>query len=396
MLLIDLSHTSHTTAQTGIQRVCRALLAELSRTQPVEPITFDPFERGWRALRGWERANLSSTIPVHTRGARWPMRARLAGKARRFLKRTPVPHGDGLLVPEVFSAAVAAGFRPLLASIGGPRVALFHDAIALKYPELTPQKTVARFPHYLQELLAFDGVAAVSEDSRASLVDYWKWLGVASSPPVVAVPLPLGRDVPEKRDYREVTAAASKPEEPPPVVLVVGSIEGRKNHLALLEACERVWKLGARFQLRIVGLAHPQTGRAALERIRQLQSAGYALKNDGPVDDATLDSAYRDCAFTVYPSIVEGFGLPVLESLAHGKPCICSARGALGESARGGGCLALGSVDASALAAGIQKLLNDVPFRQELERQACRRTFRSWAQFAADLTTWMRALPRRG
>ncbi|MCC5023692.1 MAG: hypothetical protein J6386_13340 [Candidatus Synoicihabitans palmerolidicus] len=47
-----------------------------------------------------------------------------------------------------------------------------HDAIALRLPELTPPGTVGRFPSYVAELRAFDGIAAVSEDSRQSLIDY--------------------------------------------------------------------------------------------------------------------------------------------------------------------------------------------------------------------------------
>jgi len=88
-----------------------------------------------------------------------------------------------LLVPEVFSPAVAAALPALVAATHGPRVALFHDAIALRFPELTPPKTVARFPAYLRELLMFDGIAAVSEDSRQSLLEYWRWLGLGPTKP---------------------------------------------------------------------------------------------------------------------------------------------------------------------------------------------------------------------
>jgi len=47
----------------------------------------------------------------------------------------------------------------------------------------------------------------------------------------------------------------------------------------------------------------------------------------------------ENALFTVYPSLMEGFGIPILESLWHGKPCVCGGNGALGEVARGGGCL---------------------------------------------------------
>ena len=79
---------------------------------------------------------------------------------------------------------------------------VFHDAIALRLPELTPSKTVARFPSYLQELLAFDGIAAVSEESLQSLHDYWDWLGVAERPLTKAIPLGITAPPPRFRMAR--------------------------------------------------------------------------------------------------------------------------------------------------------------------------------------------------
>lgn len=393
-LLLDLTHTSHTRARTGIQRVTRSLHAALAGDAVA--ITHDPHARTWRTLEPWEQANLTADATAAKRGARWPLPARLRGLARRLLGSAPALNAQlsalnpsGILVPEVFSPAAAAAFPALFTTTSGPRVALFHDAIALKYPELTPPKTVARFPGYLRELLAFDGIAAVSEDSRDSLRDYWRWLGIANPPPVAA--LPLGIDLPPAASGSQGSTLNAQP----PTLLSVGSLEGRKNHLALLDACEQLWSAGARFELHLIGLAQPQTGRAALARVQALQSAGRPLRYEGPATDAALDAAYAACAFTVYPSLIEGFGLPVIESLAHGKPCVCSGRGALGESARGGGCLTLDSVDAPALAAALGRLLSTPAELTALATAARSRKFRTWSDYATALTAWMRTLKRR-
>jgi glycosyltransferase involved in cell wall biosynthesis len=285
------------------------------------------------------------------------------------------------VVPEIFSPAVNHAL-PALFAAGRPRVALFHDAIALRLPEHTPVKTVGRFPAYLQELRRFDGVAAVSEDSRDALVEYWNWLGVTQQPPVIA--LPLGTD--------PVSAPAADPANEAgraPVVLCVGSIEGRKNHLALLQACEQLWNEERHFTLRLIGMPRPETAQAALDRVRALQAKGRSLLFDGAVDDATLAQAYATCDFTVYPSLMEGFGLPVIESLQHRRPCICSARGALGESARGGGCLTLERVDANGLAEAIRGLLDSPAERKRLATEAAARRFRSWEDYAGELLSWM-------
>ena len=393
-LLLDLSHTSHTRARTGIQRVTRSLSAALGDRSIA--ITHDPHRAGWRTLEAWERANLAATAAGTKRGAHWPLAARLGGKLRRLARRLAAVsteisglHASGLIVPEVFSATVGRALPAIFAATAGPRVALFHDALALQFPELTPAKTVARFPAYLVELLAFDGIAAVSEASRAALTDYWRWLGITNPPPVHAIPLGVDSvSVPAS----QLSAASSQL---PPNILSVGSIEGRKNHVGLLDACEQLWTAGEKFSLHLIGLAQPQTGAAALEKIRALQTAGRPVRYDGPVTDAALDAAYAACAFTVYPSLVEGFGLPVIESLAHGKPCVCSARGALGESAAGGGCVALGSVSASSLAAALQHLLHSPAVIAVLGAQARARRFKTWRGYADELADWMGGLPRR-
>lgn len=387
-VFLDLTHTSHTRARTGIQRVTRSLHAALGANATA--ITHDPYLRAWRPLEPWERANLQADAVGGKRGLHWPFSAKLRGQAGRLLGRAPVLAAlgsSGIVVPEIFSPTVAAALPAVFAATRGPRVAVFHDAIPLKLPELTPARTVARFPAYLQELLAFDGIAAVSDDSRDSLVDYWRWLGVARTPPVRTVALGIDRPAPTER--------SETPGSSVPVVLSVGSIEGRKNHLALLEACERLWRTGLKFELQLIGLAHPQTGRAALARIRELQAGGRLLRYDGPASDAALEAAYAGCAFTVYPSVMEGFGLPVIESVAREKPCICSAHGAVGESARDGGCVALERVGADDLAPAIRSLLADPAGLAALQAAARARPFRSWQDYAADLLGWLHELPRR-
>jgi len=390
-LLLDLSHTSHTRARTGVQRVARALRRALGAR--AQAVCFDPFYGGWRPLEDWEEENLSAAGASPRRAARWPLAARIRGRLRRWRGRPvplaappPAPAGAaaGVIAPEIFSPAVAAALPDLFAATCGPRVALFHDAIALRFPELTPRATVARFPGYLRELLAFDGVAAVSEASRDSLVGYWDWLGVPRRPVVAAIP--LGLDAPGPAGLAAGGA---------PTVLCVGSIEARKNHVALLEACESLWSRGLAFRLRLVGLANLETGGPALRRLGRLREAGRDVVCEGAQGDEELDAAYRECAFTVYPSLAEGFGLPVAESLARGKPCICRTDGALGEVARGGGCLGLGAAGAAEIAAAVARLLESPADLSSLAEAARARRFRTWDEYAGELLAWMGSL-RRG
>jgi glycosyltransferase involved in cell wall biosynthesis len=290
--------------------------------------------------------------------------------------------GGGFIVPEIFSQAQTARFPQLFRRISGPKIALFHDALALQYPELSPAATVARFPQYLQDLLRFDGVAAVSEASRAALLDYWDWLGIRGAPPVAA--FPLGLETPP--------AGGTVPAKDTPVILSVGSLEARKNHGALLDACESLWASGSQFELVLVGLVNRETGRGALDRIERLRSRSRPIRYEGPLGEAELEAAYRACSFTVYPSLAEGFGLPVAESLARGKPCICRGDGALGEIAAGGGCLLMRSADAAEIASAIGGLLSSKQALGALETAAKARRFKTWSRYADELLAWMGTL----
>lgn len=387
MLLYDASHTSHTRAQTGIQRVVRSLFVELASHRDVTPLCFDPHQHAWRTLRAREQATLRKRHGegAGSRGAKWTVVEKITGRARRILgRKTSLPAARGLIVPELFSARVGAQLPALLAHVHGPRVAVFHDAIGLKFPELTPPATVARLPAYLFELAQFDGVAAVSEDSTASLRDFWRWAGLGRTPPVQAIPLGI-----------DAWPAPERAAPPGLRVLCVSTIEGRKNHGSLLDAAETLWREGLAFELELIGLPRADTAFAALARIAELQRAGRPLNVHGAVADEKLHAAYARCTFTVYPSLNEGFGLPVLESLQHGRPCICSAHGALGEAARDGGVLTLDSVDADTLAAAMRRLLREPALTAKLSAQARARKFRSWSDYTHDLLAWMDTLPAR-
>jgi glycosyltransferase involved in cell wall biosynthesis len=386
MLLVDVTHTSHTRARTGVQQVTRSLCAAL-RDEAL-PVCHDPYRGAWRPLRAFERANLvSPAAATQRRSARWPWAARLRSRLARWAGAgTPELSGDaGLLVPEVFSATVGAALPALLQRVTGPRVAVFHDALPLQFPELTPRSTVARFPHYLRELLAFDGIAAVSAASRDALSGYWQWLGVPATPPILVLPHGL-----------DPVAATARPPQPggEPEVLCVGSLEPRKNHLALLTACDRLWAEGYRFRLRLIGLANAQAA-PVLQRLAELHTQRRPVHYDGPVGEAELHAAYDRCAFTVYPSLGEGFGLPVAESLAHARPCLCLGQGATAEVARGGGCVELPAVDPPALAAGLRQLLDDPAEIARLAVAARQRRFRTWSDYVRELRAWMQTLPRR-
>lgn len=395
MILIDLTHTSHSRVNTGIQRVCRMLYYELRREDAGIAVVYDPFRGAWRKLNKVEVEDLclsDSDIPDGKRGKSWPMKMRLEGYLGRFLNlqsngrllRDKTFHA--LIAPEIFSAQQFLAYKKLADNINGPKVAIFYDAATLSLPEYAPKKTLEKFPAYLNSLLWFDGITAISEASRDELLNYWDGKGQKTHPPVVSIP--LGINLEQSGNI----SVSEKSDEKLPIVLTVATIEGRKNHLTLLRAAETLWEQGYTFRLRLVGKLQRETGAAAAEYIEKLQRLGRNLEWTGPLSEKELYEAYRECSFTVYPSLYEGFGMPILESLSFGKPCICSNRGALPESAQGGGCLILNDTNDEEIASSMRNLLQDSALYNKLSAEACARIYKSWESYSTELQGWMDTL----
>jgi glycosyltransferase involved in cell wall biosynthesis len=411
-IALDLTHTAHCRAQTGIQRVTRQLLAHLAAVgeDPV-PLVYDRYARRWRGPDATERARLAPSaaeIPGAKRGEVWTFGQKLRGWLKRgAASEVSVNRPTRLLAPEIFTPEVFVAYAGLRQRLGGPAGAVFYDAVVLRYPQLSPPASVARFPDYLRELAQFDGVAAISEASRSELLDQWKRLGCRNPPPVAAIPLGVDAVSGAKNARREgmlsdgATALAERlregfsrhPEwEDWPGVLCVCTIEGRKNHLALLEACESLWREGVHFQLWLAGLPRPETAQSALQRAAELERSHRPVRVFGAVSDELLEALYAACKFTVYPSLYEGFGLPVMESLIRRRPCVCGRGGALVEVAQGGGCAVVDEPTAPALAAALRNLLEDTVFYACLVEAAGRRRFPNGSDYARRIAAWLETL----
>ena len=169
-------------------------------------------------------------------------------------------------------------------------------------------------------------------------------------------------------------------------LLYVARTEPHKNHLRLLDACEKLWREGLDFELRLIGgTAYPDHAWRIAARVHLLRAKGRRLRWDRHVPDQELHAAYRDSSFTVFPSLLEGFGLPIIESLWHGRPVVCGENGALGEMAAAGGCAKADMESLDAMAAEIRRLLTDQAHYEKLFLEAQFRSYRGWSEYWADL-----------
>jgi glycosyltransferase involved in cell wall biosynthesis len=160
------------------------------------------------------------------------------------------------------------------------------------------------------------------------------------------------------------------------LILVVSTLEPRKNAQFLLDwflttdvlpAGTRLWWVGPK------GWLSDSPNQA-----RTLQSRGRRARFLGMVPDKRLCELYRRASFTIYPSLYEGFGFPVLDSLLHGAPVVSSFNSSLQEFA-GDGVFYFDACDATSLDAACSELLTRSPLR--INRNDLRDRF-SWDRLA--------------
>jgi glycosyltransferase involved in cell wall biosynthesis len=121
---------------------------------------------------------------------------------------------------------------------------------------------------------------------------------------------------------------------------------------------------------------------------------GYAVSLKPHVSEAELHQAYRESSFTVFPSLLEGFGLPIIESLWHGRPVVCGGKGALGEVAAGGGSERVEPASIRDLARGIRLLLTDEAHYKTRYQEIQKRLFRSWNDYWQDVSGVIQTLDK--
>ena len=284
---------------------------------------------------------------------------------------------DWFLTAELFSEEERPGLTEFLAARRCRLAAIFHDAIPLKHPHIAWPQSVARHPGYMKLLSRFDRVWAVSVASRDELVGFWRWQGVAVVPPVDV--LALGAD------FATTPRIISRPPVREPRLLCVGILEPRKNQSFLLDVCEELWRSGLNFELDLVGRVNPHFGAPLVARIESLSRKVPGLRYHAAADDATVAQLYATARASVFPTIAEGCGLPLLESLWLGVPCVCSDLPVLRENADGGGCVPVALNDHRAWGDALRRVLTDDGAAPQLSTEAATRPLPTWAAAAATI-----------
>ncbi len=233
--------------------------------------------------------------------------------------------GDTYLIPGAFWGYVAnpswiGGMRDR-----GVRIGLFlHDLIPIFHADYCVPDWAQVFAVAFADICRMVDFALTNSHHVAD--DLRRYLALHAVRPFPIVPVPLAHDL-----GRGAGRAAGRHFVETPFVLYVSTIEPRKNHRYLVAIWQRMLAAGMAVpDLVFVG----RIGWRVDDLIAELEASGFLGGRvhilDG-LSDADLDDLYARCLFTAFPSFVEGWGLPVGESLAHGKLCVASSVSAIPE-----------------------------------------------------------------
>lgn len=427
-LLVDVTHTEHWPTMSGVQRVVRRVCEELRAAgAPFQLIRFDPARgvfvllderetaafyafrsappaeraRGRNQLRSILRAVTDATHRVASFVLRDLLPERIGGPLWRGLRSIyrSLRGRSGPPAPSAVRAVLPRGAYVVLLEVVYERervdayLSLKHhfdvrlgmvcyDLIPLYQPEYSVVS--AAFLDYLRLLQVADRLSCISEFTRE------RFSGLIAQVERTTEALPELAAHPLAGDLGPGTGAPTPLVEDDPLVLCVGTIEERKNQVGVLRAARLLRARGRRARFAFAGnfgLGHEQF----LAEVEEAEREGVAVEIHRGPRDAELAVLYARSYCTVFCSFVEGFGLPIIESMAFGRPCVASDVGSMAEIAAGGGCLRADPRSPETIADALDRLLGDPALHARLVKEITARAPRTWARYTSELVDFFRA-----
>ena len=270
--------------------------------------------------------------------------------------------------------ATATGFPKLESFTGGPvdafidsewfrphqkhgmRLSIAYDLIPLLYPEWVSSRTRKAHLRSLREIKSrADRIISISEVTKRDLVEQ---LGIPAERIAIAAP-GVGRE------YLEALPMPPAIVEERPYIVVVGTTNARKNLIRMLEAFAAVAHTHSDLDLVVVGA--PDVDEAAISAEVARHGISDRVHRLGYQSDTELAGIVAAAQLLVFPSLYEGFGMPVVEAQSVGVPVAASSTPSLDEAC-GSAAERFDPVDAIAMAEAITRVLDDVARRDELVR----------------------------
>lgn len=271
-------------------------------------------------------------------------------------------------------------FLPLVKAC--PSVVVVHDLIFKAHPEWFAADRRFLFDDlFWREVRRAERIITVSGHSKRDIVEI---LGVDPDQ-VTAIPLAADAFFRPVKEETLLSAVRDRYGLKTDFLLTAGAIHTRRNLERLIEAVSLAEKRSGReLQLLILGTPAPFTPPVDIPGTALRCGLGERVRHVEYVSDDELLLLYNACGLFVYPSLYEGFGLPVIEAMACGAPVACSRSTSLPEVA-GEAALYFDPLDTEEMAGAIISLLEDEEARRRLAEAGKKRAAEfSWRRAAEE------------
>jgi len=258
-------------------------------------------------------------------------------------------------------------------------VSIFHDAVPIVLKDYYSSNHSEIFLEYMKDLSESDFMFSVSESSNK---DYKQIINNPRNAKLKNVALLSPHNITKNNGFSEKINNTKEIE-----ILFVSSVVGRKNHVNFLKAYsiaqKRIEALGYKASLSLIS--------AEVHVPEQYLAEFYALVNNTNtnfrqnVSEEELKEAYRNADFTVYPSVYEGYGLPIAESLSTRTPVACSNTSSMKEVAGFGGCITFDPHSINEMADAIVLLATDSKKRNDLVKEIESISPYSWKDYSSSI-----------
>ena len=370
---IDLSRLCLTSFTTGIQRVAKAIVLRMLENPKLEVTLLAdlPSHTEWRIL---PHDAFTEYYTAHT-GSPYG-----TGKMQKLAPQDIAPDSIFFDIDSAWNMPMHRGWLfPILKQRGVTIVSHLYDLIPVTHPQFFYELTVTQFLSWTSSVLQYaDHIICNAEATKDALADLCKSLDIAPPPCTV---VPLGADFAPKKQAADAEDEEEEKDTelleklvPRRYLLMVGTIEPRKNHALLLDAVDELSALG----VKVVFAGRIGWNMAEFEkRMEHHPKAGTDFFFANSPTDATISALYENALAIAFPTKNEGFGLPIVEAFQHGTPVLASDIPVLREV---GGELAdyFDNTSVESLVAAVKKLLDNPDAYAEKTKQLAEYQPRTW------------------
>lgn len=299
-VLVDVSDTSRTDINTGIQRVVKKLLQELTKKRPEGIVPVCACGDILSTSNGFAEGEIKEEQQIRAEDAKRLLLLDLSLNCFPYYKRL-----------------LKACHRDIEAAM------VVYDLFPIQYSELFPGRLFSdKFTQWIKLSLQYcTSVICISKTVADNVVDYYCSLNIKRSKPLKLYYFHMGADIvrhagPVREELKQFVAEGEH------TFLMVGTVEPRKGHKTVLEALER---LQSKKDVRLLLLGrNGWKNDAVLEIMQRMQKQGKKVLWLQDASDAEVSWAYQNTSALIAASKDEGFGLPLIEAAYYGLPILCS------------------------------------------------------------------------